>query len=201
MEEIRKAYNKLVKNRLYRDEMRPYLLTEVREYALQISMRRLDLWDKFCQVESNVKQALPVAKKVGFDNVLSYYLARDEEYNDAEAVISLIDNGIAIEDNDLPPLPDCFKDERELWRILNIPKVEDLYTLNDGKYYLQKDKKTHLAALAHRLLSLGKFKDFITTGQDLARVFCPFFNVTFNKKYEYSFKKSKSELIDFDNIK
>lgn len=91
--EVLNAYRKLARNSFYVSEMRPYLLAEVRELAVQISMKKLDLWDKMCQVESNIKQTLPEAIKEGYgEDVLKYHLAHDQEYCEAEAIIKLIED-------------------------------------------------------------------------------------------------------------
>ena len=91
--ETREAYNKLKSNSYYIDEIRPFLLVEVREFAVQISMRKLDIWDRFCQIKKNVEQSLPYAKEAGYgEDVLKYHLDRDSEFTEAERVIKLIDD-------------------------------------------------------------------------------------------------------------
>lgn len=100
-----------------------------------------------------------------------------------------------------PLLPDCFIDKQYFLNLLKNPLIEDLYTIwDDGSYHLKNDKKASLGGLAQRLLDIGKLKDFIKTSQDLAKVFCPFFNVKYNPKEDKQFQPSRSKLYDFDFI-
>jgi hypothetical protein len=89
--ETAEAYNKLVKNRHYLSRLDSFMKEEVREYAMQKTMRKIEFWDRFCMVEGNAKQIIPIAEKAGFDNILTYQLSKDLEYCQAEAVIKLID--------------------------------------------------------------------------------------------------------------
>jgi|WetSurMetagenome_2_1015567.scaffolds.fasta_scaffold141207_2 hypothetical protein len=100
-------------------------------------------------------------------------------------------------------LPDCFLDKKYFETILNHPKVSDLYTKDsDGRLILKPNKKTHLAGLAHRLFEQGKLNpDIIKTYQDLARVFCPYFHVSFNPNGDKQFQPDRAKTDVFFFIK
>ena len=101
-----------------------------------------------------------------------------------------------------PPLPKCFVDEEYFWNLLKHPIIEELYTkLEDGTYIWKKNKKKHLAALAHRLKDRKLNKDIIKTSQDLAKVFCPFFNVKYDAKGDKTFAPVSNTINIFDFIK
>jgi len=91
-------------------------------------------------------------------------------------------------ENRFPSLPDCFKN-KELYKLVFFaPQVADLYdVLSDGTYHLKRGKKTYLACIAQRLLLKGALIESIKTNQDLARIFCPFFHVSFDSKHEKQF--------------
>jgi hypothetical protein len=103
----------------------------------------------------------------------------------------------------LLPLPECFLDQKYFTTILSNPKVSDLFTKHDdGSYNLKKGKKAYLAGLAHRLWDTGKLnKKVLKNHQDLARVFCPFFNAVFNENEEKQFQSERAKTDYFNFIK
>ncbi len=101
-----------------------------------------------------------------------------------------------------PSLPECFKNKDDFYRYIQAPQVEDLYdTHEDGTYHLKIGKKVYLAGFAHRLKDTGKLIDEIKTNQDLAKVFCTFFHINFNRKEEKQFQPDRAKTDDFLFIK
>jgi hypothetical protein len=93
-----------------------------------------------------------------------------------------------------PPLPECFLNPTDFKRIFNIPQIADIYEVHeDGTYHLKSGKKIYLACLAQRLRDKGKLIEEIKSNQDLARTFCPYFNIEFNSKHEKQFEPDRIE--------
>ena len=104
-------------------------------------------------------------------------------------------------DKILPPLPDCFIDKEYFNKLLKIPQVAENFTILENGSYKWTKNKNLLAGLAVKLLDKGKLIPAIKTNQDLARVFCPFFNVQYNEKEEKSFQPFRAETEPFNFIK
>jgi hypothetical protein len=103
----------------------------------------------------------------------------------------------------LPPLQDCLIDKTYFYNdILKNPKVSDHFTILEDGSYNWKRTKSLLAGLAIRLNDTGKINnDIIKSNQDLARVFCPFFNVKFDPVREKQFEEKRAKTFDFYFIK
>lgn len=115
LEETKEAYNKLVSNPHFISRIDKFMKIEIREYAVRISTDKMKIWNSVCTPEY-IKRVEPIAAKEGFDNVLSYQLAKDTEYCQAEAIIKLIDNYFE-------PLR---KGEKQLLRIPTKAKPEEI---------------------------------------------------------------------------
>jgi len=100
----------------------------------------------------------------------------------------------------LPPLPDCFNDKKYFLNLLKDPRISECYIILEDGSYNWTSTKVKLAALAERLKIIGKLKDIIRTNQDLAKIFCLFFNVEFNEKTEKQFQSNRIGFHDFDFI-
>jgi hypothetical protein len=102
----------------------------------------------------------------------------------------------------LPTLPECFVIKEDFFKYLSIPQVTDLYDIDEkGNYYLKQGKKAFLAGFAHTLKNKGKLIDTIKSSQDLAKVFCSFFHVPYNKIEEKQFQPDRAKIEDFFFIK
>jgi hypothetical protein len=100
------------------------------------------------------------------------------------------------------PLPDCFINKEDFHKYFSNPKVADLYFKNDeGVYFLKQGKKASLAGLAQILKNKGKLIDSIKTNQDLAKVFCTFFHVDYNKIEDKQFQPDRAKIDEFYFIK
>lgn len=101
-----------------------------------------------------------------------------------------------------PPLPECFVNGEDFNKYFHIPQIKDLYDVNEkGLYYLKQGKKAFLSGLAHTLKNKGKLSESIKTSQDLAKVFCSFFHVPFNKIEEKQFQPDRARIEYFNFIK
>jgi hypothetical protein len=111
-------------------------------------------------------------------------------------------NSVSIIDS-LPPLPDCLVDKDYFFNvILKHPKVEDHYTILKNGSFKWTSLKSLLGGFAVRLNDTGKINnDIINTNQDLARIFCPFFNVSFDPVEEKSFQHGRAKIYEFQFIK
>lgn len=103
--------------------------------------------------------------------------------------------------NELPTLPNIFKNVKDFVFYLDFPQVKDLYDIRNGEtYHLKPGKKGYLAGFAHKLLNTGKLIDDIRTSQDLAKVFCPFFHVPYNNKEDKQFQPDRAKTDEFSFI-
>lgn len=101
-----------------------------------------------------------------------------------------------------PPLPDCFLIKEEWDKLLCDPRIKDHYEVLLNGDFKWIHGITLLAKLAHRLMNRGKLNiNIIKTGQDLARVFCPYFHVEFNPTQEKQFQPDRANSKEFDWIK
>jgi hypothetical protein len=205
MEEIKDLYLKLLQKKYQKTikSIPDYKLRELLDYAQNVNsfawLKLNSLLDPDFQLyldpEAPYNWPYPIHQEIKTEYRLKEYLTT------SGIIIRLLENKF-IDNKNLPLLPDCFRDKQYFLNILQIPSIEDLYIISeDGSYHLKDRKKAQLGALAFRLYELGKLKDFIKTTQDLAKVFCTFFNVRFDSKYEKSFQLSRTELYDFDFIK
>lgn len=103
---------------------------------------------------------------------------------------------------DLPSLPDCFIDKSYFSEILKHPKISDLFTIMENDSYKWTANKARLGGLAIWLLNNKKLNpDLNLTNQDLAKIFCPFFSVTFNEKSEKQFQTNRADIYYFNFLK
>lgn len=94
--------------------------------------------------------------------------------------------------NELPELANCFLDNGEFIKIMSMPQIVDLYSISDdGKYHWGKSK-IMLAVFAHKLYNTGKLNRSLSF-QDLAKVFCSYFNMPYNPREEKSFQPDRVE--------
>lgn len=127
-------------------------------------------------------------------------------YNDwldfLENKLKEISEGVPKVKIEYPPLPECFNDKSYFVSLIKSPRINELFDIHtDGTYHLKNNKKSYLAGLAHQLLNLGKLVNDIKTSQDLARVFCPFFNVNYNAIEEKQFQPDRAKTDYFDFLK
>ncbi len=108
----------------------------------------------------------------------------------------------SLRNDSLPPLPHCFLDQTYFYNTLLIdPRIKEYYEIHENGSYQWIESKSLLGGLAVRLYDRGKIdKDVIKTNQDLARVFCPFFNISFNEKQEKQFQPDRAQTYKFSFI-
>lgn len=105
--------------------------------------------------------------------------------------IPLSDN---LQDPDLSPF---FKD-RKVWAdLIKDPRVRDHFEIMSNGNFKWIGDKNLLAGFAHRLKNKGKLIESIITNQDLARIFCKYFHVSFNSSEEKSFQPSRIKIEGF----
>lgn len=121
----------------------------------------------------------------------------------SERVIKILEGNSRMKSKErmFPDLPDCFIDKNYFLEVLDNPRVRELYTVMANGSYQWTDKKMNLAGFAIRLYSTGKLNnEIIKSNQDLAKVFCPFFNVRFDIKGDKQFQANRADLSIFDFI-
>lgn len=102
----------------------------------------------------------------------------------------------------VPDFKDCFVNYDDFLKILKHPQIEELYNFDNAtKKYIWKGAKTELAGFAFRLRDSFYLLDNNMSGQDLAKLFCPFFNVKFNSKEEKQFQPDRAKEERFKFIK
>jgi hypothetical protein len=100
-----------------------------------------------------------------------------------------------------PDFKKCFFDYSIFEGYLSIPQVSELYEFKNNKYYWKPKKKVYLAGFAYKILNKNLLIDSIASSQDLAKVFCPFFNIKFNTIYEKQFQPDRAKIDYFKFIK
>jgi hypothetical protein len=99
-------------------------------------------------------------------------------------------------ENKFPPLPDCFIDPADFKKYFHAPQIADIYeAYDDGTFHLKKGKKSYLACIAQRMSAKGKLIEEIKSNQDLAKVFCPYFNVDYDDKHEKQFEPKRANQV------
>lgn len=91
---------------------------------------------------------------------------------------------------------ELFKKKADFEKIFSVLGIKEYYTvLSDGSYRWAERKKIYLAYLAQKLRNKDKLIDALKTNQDLARAFCPCFNVKFNAVHEKQFETDRAEQV------
>jgi len=99
-------------------------------------------------------------------------------------------------DNKIPSFEKCFWDYDFWTGLMTDPRILDKCELLENNTYKWKGTKEDLAGLAHVLNNRDKLiRTF--SGQDLARIFCPYFNVDFKPGMEKSFQPDRAECDKF----
>ena len=86
------------------------------------------------------------------------------------------------------------KDFEYFLRVLEQPRIAELFTIDENNKYHWKGDKNQLAGLAVWLRDAGKLINKSKKNQYLARHFCPFFHVVFDVNYEKSFSDDRFEI-------
>lgn len=173
----------------------------VRQTINELKFIRLQIRE-YCSLEVYlIPQNIPTGRKginITDAAILNYVNEQINYYSELEKInINVINKP---DTNDLPSLPDCFIDKNYFTKILEHPNISELFTIQENGSYKWNYEKARLGALAVRLLNKGKLIPDIKTNQDLAKVFCLFFNVTFNEKHEKQFEAERINKYDFDFI-
>jgi hypothetical protein len=129
----------------------------------------------------------------------NYSKSLSEFYENLKFISSQIENNTKPKNNSntdhkkkFPPLPECFLNPTDFNKVFSIPQIADIYVIHkDGTYHLKRGRKIYLACLAQRLKDRGKLIEEIKSNQDLARTFCPYFNIKFNSKHEKQFEPER----------
>ncbi len=100
----------------------------------------------------------------------------------------------------LPPLPECFIDAKFWNALLLDPRLKDQYEKVDNEKYKWIGKKNLLSGLAFKLLNKYKLIDSINSGQQLAKIFCSYFEVKFDLKDDRTFRPERALIDRFDWI-
>ena len=182
---IRRANQKTIRN----------VINELRFIRLQIR--------EFCTMDQVFwPQNIPTGRKGISVNDAAILNFINEQINYYTELDSIGDQVIKkTTDEILPSLPDCFNDKEYFWQLIQNPRIADYYTILDNGSYNWIANKDLLAGLAVTLLRKDKLSPVIKTNQDLARVFCPFFNVKYNEKEEKSFQQNRAKTYLFDFIR
>ncbi len=99
-------------------------------------------------------------------------------------------------DNKIPSFEKCFRDYDFWTGLMTDPRILDKCESLENNTYKWKGTKEDLAGLAHVLNNRDKLiRTF--SGQDLARIFCPYFNVDFKPGKEKSFQPDRAECEKF----
>ena len=98
------------------------------------------------------------------------------------------------------PLPKCFIDKKIWEGLLLDPRLQDCYEKIDNETYRWTREKNLLSGLAFRLLHKQKLIDSIKSGQDLAKIFCPYFGIEYDLKDDRSFRPDRAMINRFDWI-
>lgn len=122
-------------------------------------------------------------------------------YLSSVVITKSYDNAAPPPGKKLPDLPDCFVRREEFDEVMKYPQIQELYTQNEnGEYRWAPNKKNKLAGFAHRLNNTGKLKPGLSN-QDLARIFCPYFNIPFNPIDDRVFHPDRARFDEFNFIR
>jgi hypothetical protein len=174
----------------------------VRQTINELKFIRLQIRE-YCSLKVYlIPQNIPTGEKritVPDSAILNYVNEKINYYSELEKInINVINKP---DNKTFPALPDCFIDKNYFPELLKDPKISDHFTKMGNGSFKWNSEKARLGALAVRLFNKGKLIPEIKwTNQDLAKVFCPFFNVTFNEKHEKQFEADRIDKYSFDFI-
>ena len=92
----------------------------------------------------------------------------------------------------LPQLPECFIDGNYWNTLMKDPRLQDYYEKIENEKFKWIGKKNLLSGLAFRLMHRQKLKNNITSGQDLAKIFCSYFGTKFDSKDDRMFRPERA---------
>lgn len=174
----------------------------VRQTINELKFIRLQIRE-YCSLEIYlIPQNIPTGEKrirVTDAQILNYVNEKINYYSELEKInINVINKP---DNKTFPALPDCFIDKDYFSELLKKPVISDHFTIQENGSYKWHGKKYLLGSLAVWLLNNSKLISDIKTNQDLAKVFCPFFNVRFNEYQEKQFQPDRIDFNYFDFLK